>query len=395
MKLSILEYVGWERGLLLEQLEAIREDIRREYKKLPAAQKQPLKFLTVSLARVGLEEGFRVVRNFRPDVTLHAFGADLAFPNRADEIMMGSSEFLLEEDGENRLMLSGRGWLAPDVQIRISLPSEPRKSNSPSVGELLASCSEENSIAQLSARLRNSAARIGCIMIDDIPIGNSLAIRIARRILQSSIPIMVNVIPALATKEALQPWLNLKNAWPQLVGIGQHGYRHCDHSESGSAHEFGPSRSYAEQFSDIVSGRKILEPILDQPVRVFCPPFAFYDFNTLCALEKAGFTDLVGAENRLRWDGSPRQWIGTCNPVNSAMSGAWWRRLLLGRLVLAGRSDERGAIGIVLHPNCMTWECISWTLKVIRTLQQKRAVSWQIPCDGVPNHRQGSLEVRV
>ena len=379
MRLAILEYVGWERGLLLEQLDAIREDIRSEYKKLPAARKQPLKVLTVGLTRVGLEEGFRLVRNFRADVTLHAFGTDLAFPNRADEIMMGSSEFLLDDGGKNEVTLSGLGWLAPDVQIRIPPPGESKKSSSPSVGHVIASCSEEAAVTQLSLRLRNSTGRIGCIIIDDVPIGNSIALRVARHILQSSIPIMVNVIPALATKEALQPWLNLKHAWPQLVGIGQHGYRHYDHSENGSAYEFGPSRSYAEQLSDIVSGREILEQILEQPLRVFCPPFASYDFNTLCVLEKAGFTDLVGAENRLRWDGALRQWSGTCNPVNSAMSDAWWRRLLLGRLVLAGRSDERDAIGILLHPNCMTWECISWTLKVIRAFQRKRAVTWQIP----------------
>jgi hypothetical protein len=386
MRLAILKYVGWERGLLLDQLKLINENIWKEYKKLPVARKQPLKVLSVDLTREGMKKGFLLVRDFHPDVILHAFGGDLSYPNCTDEVIIGSSEFLLEEDNTNELMISGTGWLAPDIRIKVPSSEEFPENKWYSISALLASCSEENALKQLSMRIRNTSNRIGCVMIDDIPIGNSISLRVARRILRLSIPIMVNIIPSLAKKEVLRSWLALKEKTPHLVGFGQHGYSHYDHSEMGRPYEFGPSRGFQEQLNDIITGKNILEQLLGESIQVFCAPFAFYDTNTLYALEQAGFTDLIGAENRLLWNGTLCQWNGTCNPINSGLSNIGWKRILLGRLVLTGRSERHGNIGIVFHPNAMSSESISWTIKILQTLKRNCAVSWQI-LNGVRNHK--------
>jgi len=75
--------------------------------------------------------------------------------------------------------------------------------------------------------------------------------------------------------------------------IAQHGYTHIYHTDEGGLlninkrSEFS-GRSYKEQLSDIIAGKKILrERNLDTDI--WMAPAHSYDNNTLCALASAGF----------------------------------------------------------------------------------------------------------
>jgi predicted deacetylase len=78
--------------------------------------------------------------------------------------------------------------------------------------------------------------------------------------------------------------------------IGQHGYRHIKHTESGGvwglnqASEFA-ERDYDEQIADLQSGRDILRSYGLDPV-TFIPPWHSYDKSTLKALAAVGFRAL-------------------------------------------------------------------------------------------------------
>jgi peptidoglycan/xylan/chitin deacetylase (PgdA/CDA1 family) len=73
--------------------------------------------------------------------------------------------------------------------------------------------------------------------------------------------------------------------------IAQHGFSHEDHSGRGTdKYEFGPRRSFAQQYGDIVDGREIMVQRFGAYfMPAFIPPYHGFDDNTLAAVEKAGF----------------------------------------------------------------------------------------------------------
>ena len=94
------------------------------------------------------------------------------------------------------------------------------------------------------------------------------------------------MIPGRLEKETAEWLRHARESNPGLVEIGQHGYMHRLYD---GVYEFGPSRTYAMQLSDINKGKCIMENMLGEISGIFSPPTDFADANTTKALNEAGF----------------------------------------------------------------------------------------------------------
>ncbi|MFN7999862.1 MAG: hypothetical protein U0X75_02465 [Acidobacteriota bacterium] len=110
-----------------------------------------------------------------------------------------------------------------------------------------------------------------------------------RRLLQffaeAAVPLNLAIIPALLTAEAAGLRLHRKPCI-RLLSLNQHGWQHRNHELMGRKCEFGPSRSYAEQFDDIARGqganaRSVWRRLVS---RVLCALEPLHDRHTSCAL---------------------------------------------------------------------------------------------------------------
>src|SRR4051794_24748382 len=110
------------------------------------------------------------------------------------------------------------------------------------------------------------------------------------RFADHGLPLDLAVIPCALTErlaEALQG-----------VGLHQHGYAHTNHQVEGRKCEFGPARSRAQQYADIVAGQERLRALLgDRLDPFFTPPWNRCTRDTGEVLVELGFA-LLSREHR-------------------------------------------------------------------------------------------------
>ena len=90
------------------------------------------------------------------------------------------------------------------------------------------------------------------------------------------------------------------------VGLHQHGLSHANHEPDGvRKHEFGPSRSYAQQRGDIETGRELLdERLAGRLDPIFTPPWNRCTADTARAAAELGFL-VLSRESRAEPLGVP------------------------------------------------------------------------------------------
>jgi peptidoglycan/xylan/chitin deacetylase (PgdA/CDA1 family) len=104
---------------------------------------------------------------------------------------------------------------------------------------------------------------------------------------EHALPLDVAVIPA-ALERAVAAELRAR-AGP-LLGLHQHGFAHRNHEPDGRKHEFGPSRSPADQRRDIEKGAARLGALLGDNVDpIFTPPWNRCTEMTGSCLAELGF----------------------------------------------------------------------------------------------------------
>jgi Uncharacterized protein conserved in bacteria (DUF2334) len=86
----------------------------------------------------------------------------------------------------------------------------------------------------------------------------------------------------------------VKRDW---LALHQHGFTHRNHEREGRKCEFGPSRSYEQQRSDIAAGRDILETLLGRITMIFTPPWNRCTLDTARAVQDLGFA-MLSREHR-------------------------------------------------------------------------------------------------
>lgn len=105
--------------------------------------------------------------------------------------------------------------------------------------------------------------------------------------LGQEIPIVYGVIPAKLEEDMAVFLRRAKERNPQLLDIVQHGFAHCNYAAAGEhKYEFGPARTYTQQFEDISEGRKIMRHWFGDLVTPgFIPSYHSDDAHTIDAIE--------------------------------------------------------------------------------------------------------------
>ncbi len=107
---------------------------------------------------------------------------------------------------------------------------------------------------------------------------------------RSSTPLDVAVIPAALTAELADEIAKMHEETPELIGIHQHGFAHMNHEIVGKKCEFGLSRTFKQQCTDIRIGKIKLEQMLGRIVDpIFTPPWNRCTETTGECLRALGF----------------------------------------------------------------------------------------------------------
>jgi len=115
---------------------------------------------------------------------------------------------------------------------------------------------------------------------------------LGRVFIEYCIPLDVAAIPAACTAATARIVDGLRGT-SGLINIHQHGYRHLSHEATGKKSEFGASRSFALQRSDILQGALRLNELFGLLApRVFTPPWNRCTQDTVTALVELGFLGL-------------------------------------------------------------------------------------------------------
>lgn len=124
---------------------------------------------------------------------------------------------------------------------------------------------------------------------DDVVKTDRTFLRVFRLFKKAGLPLSCAVIPAPATP-ALASFFRAETAAGTRLEALQHGLSHAEHSGNRYLkQEFGPSRSYKEQRTDIAAGKKLMRKLFGKSSPVFVPPFHLYNSDTLKALASLGF----------------------------------------------------------------------------------------------------------
>lgn len=116
--------------------------------------------------------------------------------------------------------------------------------------------------------------------------------------LACGVPINLEVIPGTLTEAGIRLLSDHKRFTPDLVELNQHGWQHTNHEPTGRKCEFGPSRSYEQQYADIAQGKALLEAAFEELFTpVFTPPWNRCTADTFRALQALGFVGFSGLRN--------------------------------------------------------------------------------------------------
>ena len=125
---------------------------------------------------------------------------------------------------------------------------------------------------------------------DDVDEDESKLRRLLDIFLRRRTPLKLGVIPGLLTEAGVRLLAQSVNKAPDLIELNQHGWRHLNHEREGRKCEFGPSRTYDEQFADIALGRtRMNEAFSSEWFPAFIPPWNRCNESALQAIDQLGF----------------------------------------------------------------------------------------------------------
>lgn len=185
---------------------------------------------------------------------------------------------------------------------------------------------------------------------DDVTRPDRAFARAWRLLAGLGLPLSCAVIPAKASPRLAAFFAGERAAGRRLEAL-QHGLSHAERAGNRYLkHEFGPSRSYAEQLADLRAGRARMKELFGRAPSVFVPPFHAYNSDTLKALAALGFRALSASRRPARL---PRglAFLPTRVTVNEYDLELRPRpldlRLLQSRTLAALR--EKGPAGVYFH----------------------------------------------
>lgn len=145
---------------------------------------------------------------------------------------------------------------------------------------------------------------VPCVFLrdDDVWIDDDVFLELAALFKMQGIPVIYGVIPMRLTEQMARVLREAKERDPGLLDIVQHGYAHQNYALPGEGkYEFGPLRTYAQQYEDIACGIKIMRRFFGRTLTPgFIPPFHADDINTIKAIEALKIP-LYSARKQVVW----------------------------------------------------------------------------------------------
>jgi hypothetical protein len=156
------------------------------------------------------------------------------------------------------------------------------------------------------------------LRIDDVTESDPRLIHIVDGALEWGLPVLVSIIPSHITKAAVNWLLKKHSAFPQLLEIGQHGYRHINYLKGYPRGEFCKTRRAKEQLADLKAGRRLMDDAFGEAwSRIFIPPFNCFTRLTVRLLAEHHYRGVSAMHL------PPQKWIDWVRA---------WRDLVLYRL---------------------------------------------------------------
>jgi hypothetical protein len=197
---------------------------------------------------------------------------------------------------------------------------------------------------------------------DDVDEDEATLRRLLRLFLQRDIPINLGVIPGRLTAACAELLMQPISVAPTLIELDQHGWLHINY-ESGRENgreregrkcEFGPSRTYAEQLSDIARGQaRMNEAFGSHWFPVFIPPWNRCVEDTYRALDQLGFRALSAKQGSSVVTGYRFKEISITLDLFNWRGGASLKpaEVIIDELI--AQLARRQTIGVMLHHKVM------------------------------------------
>lgn len=123
---------------------------------------------------------------------------------------------------------------------------------------------------------------------DDVWIVDDNFLELFSFLIGKKIPVIYGIIPVRLDSLMAKFLRKAKREHADLLDIVQHGYAHENYALREQAkYEFGPGRTYQQQYGDITKGRAIIKKQFGQLMTPgFIPPYHGYDQATLSIIDK-------------------------------------------------------------------------------------------------------------
>lgn len=137
--------------------------------------------------------------------------------------------------------------------------------------------------SRLDAALDNAAGTVRVFFrADDVAVPGRNLTRLVECFRKHRMPLSFAVVPAWLTRTRWGVLRELAGGQSGLFSWHQHGWRHVNHESAGKKQEFGPARSRAMLFEELMKGRRRLQALMDRDFTpVFTPPWNRCDRRTM------------------------------------------------------------------------------------------------------------------
>ena len=207
---------------------------------------------------------------------------------------------------------------------------------------------------------------------DDVDIDEENLHRLLTIFADRKIPLIAGVIPKLLIGDCIK----LLSEFSEFTELVQHGWQHKNHEILQRKCEFGNSRNFAEQFSDLAAGQKIMnEAFGENWFPAFIPPWNRCTEITHRALDELGFRVL----SKLRGSQAPvtsfqfRE-ISVTLDIFRWENGATLKSAEDIYEELTQQIVKGAPIGIMLHHKVMADEAFLFIEQLLDALKQSPSV---------------------
>lgn len=188
--------------------------------------------------------------------------------------------------------------------------------------------------------------------------------------LARGVPINLEVIPGTLTDACTRLIADHKRFTPEFVQLDQHGWLHSNHEREGRKCEFGPCRSYAQQYDDIARGQELLATTLPELISpVFTPPWNRCTEDTYRVLDDLGFAVFSGLRSKRPVTGYRFQEISVTLDLYHWKGGAAMKEPALIIADLIAQFQAGQPIGLLLHHKVMDRAAFAFLDRLLATLR--------------------------